>query len=75
MADVRITCTDQGPYQVQGPITLIGADGAEIPVDGDAWLCRCGGSASKPFCDGTHARIGGFAAAEAARDASGKPKA
>lgn len=73
MADVKITCTDQGPYQVQGPITLVGADGAEVPVDGDAWLCRCGGSAVKPFCDGTHSRIG-FSAAEAARDAYDKSK-
>lgn len=70
MADVTITCTDGGPYHVEGTITLIGPDGAEIPVDGDAWLCRCGGSASKPFCDGTHGKIGGFAPAEAARDAA-----
>jgi CDGSH-type Zn-finger protein len=47
---------------------LVGPDGREIPVEGSIIaLCRCGGSATKPFCDGTHSKIG-FAAAESARE-------
>ncbi len=69
MGETSITVIEGGPYMVEGPITLTGPDGQEIEVKGKkAWLCRCGGSANKPFCDGTHSRIG-FAAAEAARDA------
>jgi CDGSH-type Zn-finger protein len=65
----KITAKPGGPYMVEGPITLIGPDGQEVEVKGNkTWLCRCGGSANKPFCDGTHSKIG-FAAAEAARDA------
>lgn len=69
MSDVKISTTPQGPYHVEGTITIVGDDGAVIETTDDAWLCRCGGSASKPFCDGTHSKIGGFAPAEAARDA------
>ena len=67
MADVTITVTDKGPSRVQGPVTLVDAGGNPVEVGDEAWLCRCGGSATKPFCDGTHSKIG-FAAAEAARD-------
>ncbi|GAC1361872.1 MAG: hypothetical protein NVSMB32_01500 [Actinomycetota bacterium] len=69
MGDVRISTTPQGPYHVEGTVTLIGDDGTEIEGTDDMWLCRCGGSANKPFCDGTHNKIGGFAPAEAAREA------
>ena len=54
-----------GPYLVQGPIHLVDADGKEFTVTGDrVALCRCGGSTNKPFCDGTHSKIGFQAAAE-----------
>jgi 3-phenylpropionate/trans-cinnamate dioxygenase ferredoxin subunit len=66
VADVTITFGDNGSYHVEGTITLIGPDGSQIEAGEDIWLCRCGGSATKPFCDGTHSKIG-FAAAEAAR--------
>lgn len=67
---IVITPTDNGPYHVQGRIRLITAGGREIEVEDEAWLCRCGGSRDKPFCDGTHSEIG-FRAAEAAVAAAG----
>jgi CDGSH-type Zn-finger protein len=68
MADVEIKVRHNGPYKVTGPIRLIDADGAEYEVGepGESIaLCRCGGSTTKPFCDGTHSKIG-FQAAERA---------
>jgi CDGSH-type Zn-finger protein len=53
-----ITCAENGPYIVAGLEQLTGSDGAAIPVKEKFALCRCGGSANKPFCDGTHAKIG-----------------
>jgi len=48
-----------GPYRIKGPVKLVDVDGNEFQVKGDTIaLCRCGGSANKPFCDGTHKRIG-----------------
>ena len=48
-----------GPYLVKGPVRLIDADGKEYTLSSETIaLCRCGHSANKPFCDGTHSRIG-----------------
>lgn len=59
MSEVRITVRKNGPYHVQGRVVLVDHEGNEIPYEGEEiWLCRCGGSATKPFCDGTHRRIG-----------------
>jgi CDGSH-type Zn-finger protein len=46
-----------GPLKCVGPLTLSGADGRTCERH-DIRLCRCGGSAAKPFCDGAHRRIG-----------------
>ena len=54
---VTIKVTNNGPLLVQGDFNLIDADGKEIPVK-KAALCRCGGSTTKPFCDGTHSKVG-----------------
>ena len=58
--EVKITVTESGPLSVKGPVTLVDQDGNEFDVAGRKRiaLCRCGASANKPFCDGTHARIG-----------------
>lgn len=50
---------NDGPYEVRGKVTLV-TEGGRIIQQGEteAWLCRCGQSATKPFCDGTHSRIG-----------------
>ncbi len=59
VSEVRITVREHGPYYIQGRVILVDHEGNEIPYEGEElWLCRCGGSAKKPFCDGTHKRIG-----------------
>lgn len=65
--EVTISFSDDGPYIVKGPVKLVDQDGKEVPLNPVIALCRCGGSSTKPFCDGTHSKIG-FAAAETARD-------
>ncbi len=47
-----------GPLQVRGNLEIISGTGRVVARVQQAMLCRCGGSANKPFCDGTHARIG-----------------
>jgi CDGSH-type Zn-finger protein len=70
MAQVKITVRPNGPYRVEDPsgvIELVDANGNKYDLTGKPMfsLCRCGGSVNKPFCDGTHSKIG-FQAAEAA---------
>jgi CDGSH-type Zn-finger protein len=76
---VSVTVSENGPYFVTGDVPLakqtIRADaegGSEAWLEGDSLphratyaLCRCGASGTKPFCDGTHLRIG-FAGTETA---------
>lgn len=47
-----------GPLKVSGNIVLKCSDGKVIETKEMAFLCRCGGSANKPFCDGSHRRVG-----------------
>jgi 3-phenylpropionate/trans-cinnamate dioxygenase ferredoxin subunit len=61
MAEAKITMRPNGPYIVSGPIELTDPDGNPIPIPSgkpNIALCRCGGSTTKPFCDGTHSKIG-----------------
>jgi CDGSH-type Zn-finger protein len=44
-----------GPIWVRGGIPIVGADGRAYEVRNRVTLCRCGASANKPFCDGSHA--------------------
>jgi len=64
--DATITPTDNGPYLVKGPISVVDADGNEYEVNDTIALCRCGHSSTKPFCDGAHERSN-FAALDRAR--------
>lgn len=51
----RITPYPDGPLIVRGDFVLCEVDGTPIPRSGKAVaLCRCGRSAAKPFCDGSH---------------------
>ena len=65
-----------GPYRVEAPegsIELVNPDGKRYDLTGKPAfsLCRCGASVNKPFCDGTHSKIG-FQAAEAAVKKEGR---
>jgi CDGSH-type Zn-finger protein len=69
---VRVTVSENGPYMVTGDIPLAkqtittnAEDGSEAWQEGSAVahretyaLCRCGASQTKPFCDGSHLKIG-----------------
>ena len=66
MSDVRIEITEDGPYKVTGLTELVDHEGNPVELKRDTvFLCRCGGSTKKPFCDGTHSKIGFAGAREA----------
>jgi len=47
-----------GPLQVRGNMEIISGTGRVVARLQSAKLCRCGASNSKPFCDGSHSRVG-----------------
>jgi CDGSH-type Zn-finger protein len=71
-SEPKVTVTKNGPYLVSGAVPLnrqtIGTDreggsekwiaGESIPAKESYALCRCGHSSTKPFCDGTHKKVG-----------------
>ena len=68
MSDLTIRLLDNRPLIIEGPVTVVDAEGNkfEIPAGKPAVaLCRCGQSLRKPFCDGTH-KTCNFVAAERA---------
>jgi 3-phenylpropionate/trans-cinnamate dioxygenase ferredoxin subunit len=68
---MKITVTENGPYKVEGAreLELADHDGNPIAVVRDTvFLCRCGGSTNKPFCDGTHSKTGFEGAIAAVQD-------
>lgn len=59
MSDINVR--PNGPLIVTGDFKVLDVDGKEYTVENQrAVLCRCGGSANKPFCDASH-RSNGFA--------------
>lgn len=54
----RITLTQNGALKVHDLETFVDAEGRPLPVKPVTLLCRCGASRNKPYCDGTHAKIG-----------------
>jgi CDGSH-type Zn-finger protein len=73
-AQVTIRTNRNGPYVVEGPVRVVDADGNEYDLSTRkrVSLCRCGASVNKPFCDGTHSKLGFQAAERAVRDAEGE---
>jgi CDGSH-type Zn-finger protein len=68
MANVTVKPLKNGPYEVTGGAKLLDDSGKEYTESGSdpIYLCRCGASKTKPFCDGSHKAIG-FKAEETAK--------
>jgi CDGSH-type Zn-finger protein len=79
MAQVKITVKPNGPFRVEaaeGSVELVDINGTPFDLAGKTAfsLCRCGGSINKPFCDGTHSKLGFLAAELAVKKAGGEPQ-
>ena len=57
-AKAEIICNENGPYIVKRVTQMIGTHSQPIETKSTMALCRCGESSNKPFCDGTHGKIG-----------------
>ena len=55
---LKVTPTKDGPLHVEGALEICSASGRTITRTMETWLCRCGHSNNKPFCDGSHSKVG-----------------
>lgn len=55
---LKVTVAENGPYLIQSACLLVHSNGTAETKTGTVALCRCGASANKPFCDGSHAVVG-----------------
>jgi CDGSH-type Zn-finger protein len=72
---IVIRCREHGPLVIQGPCRVVDHLGNEYPLPTNKpfiALCRCGGSANKPFCDGSH-KSNGFQGGELAPASADQP--
>jgi len=51
---VKVTVLANGPLLVEGNITIVKKDGSSEIKEQKSFLCRCGHSQNKPYCDGSH---------------------
>ncbi|HET7294457.1 MAG TPA: CDGSH iron-sulfur domain-containing protein [Vicinamibacteria bacterium] len=60
MSDFKVIVRNNGPLRLEGDISIVDQDGKGFGLAGRTVvsLCRCGHSQNKPFCDGTHNKIG-----------------
>lgn len=72
----KITVSNNGPLRLEGTFSIIDQTGKEFGLAGRTVisLCRCGQSANKPFCDGSHSRQGFQSICEARELPPMKPK-
>ena len=58
MSEPRITISLDGSLKVEGDVPLVDHEGNPVPTKEGIpyFLCRCGASENKPFCDGSHKR-------------------
>jgi len=54
----EVVALENGPFLIKGGFKIADAKGNEIKATDPAYLCRCGQSKNKPFCDGMHREIG-----------------
>ena len=71
----KITVRKNGSLLVEGDdVTVVDWNGREYPLAKRPFtLCRCGASTRKPFCDGSHSRVGFAAAEEAVPGSTDRP--
>lgn len=71
----KITVKRNGPYLIEGDgVAVVDWNGQNYaPSRSPIALCRCGASTTKPFCDGTHSKIGFQAAEPAVPDSGDQP--
>jgi CDGSH-type Zn-finger protein len=55
---LKVKVIPNGPLQVTGMFEIVKQDGVAENQEGTTYLCRCGNSGNKPFCDGSHRRVG-----------------
>jgi CDGSH-type Zn-finger protein len=55
---LRVIPERDGPIELSGPFALASADRKTVLAGTSTWLCRCGHSKSKPFCDNSHKQVG-----------------
>ena len=55
---LKITPQKNGSLRVEGNLEILSGTGRRVDLTTKAFLCRCGHSANKPYCDGTHNKIG-----------------
>jgi len=58
MAQVKIQALANGPLQITGDVEVLDSQGEVMKTGATMFLCRCGQSARKPFCDSTHRKSG-----------------
>ena len=58
VGEVKVTPTANGPLMVEGRIEIESGTGRNVNRTSKVFLCRCGHSANKPYCDGSHKRVG-----------------
>ena len=55
---LKVTPQKDGSLMVEGALEICTASGRTVSRETKTWLCRCGHSGKKPFCDGTHKKVG-----------------
>ena len=58
LARTTVTVHPNGPLELQGEMTVVASDGTTLRESRRQYFCRCGNSGTKPFCDGSHNRVG-----------------
>jgi len=58
MPELKLKARENGPWMVPGPAECTMAEAQETITGDTVYLCRCGASSRKPFCDGAHRKVG-----------------